>query len=177
MRYRETACMRTPVFVPTCSSLPRGSWGLGFRQSRGRNGLSHTEEKRQGRGEGKGCKKSNWLLRRTIWTNVSQEGKPRVPRQWRGYTPKPPSPRSVIMPRSAAWGCAVGNCCPASHILVITFNGLFYWLIIYWGRGEDTVYFVRSLLCTLVPGKKIEEFNASSVFFTEYFLSISFCPY
>lgn len=110
------------------------------------------------------------------WTNVSEEGKPRVSRWCTGYTPMLPSPRSVIMPRNAAWGCTVGNCCPASQILVITFNVSFYGLKIYWRRRKDTVYFTVSLLCSLVPGKKREEINISSVFFTECFLSISFCP-
>lgn len=63
------ACVHARAFAPTCSYLPRGSWGSDFGQSRGDHGLSHTEEKRQWREEGNGCAKSNWLLRTTVWTN------------------------------------------------------------------------------------------------------------
>lgn len=62
----------------------------------------------------------------------------------------------------------MGNCCPASQILVIAFNGLFYGLKIYWRRRKNTVYLI-SLLCSLVPGKKMKEFNISAVFFTVSF--------
>lgn len=69
-----TACLNVcTAFVPSYSHLPRGSSGEDDRQSRRYHGLSHKEEKRQGRGEGKGCEKSSWILKMTIGTSVSQE--------------------------------------------------------------------------------------------------------
>lgn len=170
-------CVCICAQLTLCPHLPQGSSGVYRSQSRGYHIWSHREENRQGRGEGKGRGVKIRIRldpKGDYWNQCFSTVKATGAKAMDRVQTQAAQPQKLYNTQVCSMGTHYAE---LLSYFSDPLNGLFYGLKIYWTRRKYLICFIISLLHSLVPGKKTEEINISSVFLTKSLLPISFCPY